>query len=497
MRNTSAQSLISTAQVLSDPVSDLENPYADIDKKVVSEIYISSEPLDNLKVLCDVYGSRFAGTIGDLSSVKWMVEKLKSYGVENAHYESYTIPGWKRGLAKLSVVSPTRREIDCISLPHSIAGQVEGKLVWLGDGAIESYEKKSNEIDGNIVMVSSASPIGMNRPLHRSEKFLRSVLAGAKGWIFMSQYQAYGPQTGAISPVIPSISVSYEDGMFLVRTLEREGNVRLRIEATDRNMDVTTYNVIADIPGMTDSKEYVVVGSHYDGHDISQGAEDPASGAVVVMEIARNLQMVKDKMKRRVRCICFGAEEIGLYGSYNYVAMHKDEVDNIRFMLNLDSGGSKGKKGVILHDFPELESFFTKAALEMRAELPTFQRVSPYSDHWPFFLKSVPCGSGGDPEMIRTSTGRGFGHSKFDTVDKVELEYLRLAAANYTRLLFRIANTEDWKPRRKSQNEIQEFIKEQGYDQTVQLVDKVKEYVKTWKEIHPETEEWLNRKSDW
>ncbi|MFH0848010.1 MAG: M28 family peptidase [archaeon] len=475
----------------------MENPHIDVDKRVVSEIYTSSEPLDNLKVLCDVYGSRFPGTTGDLDSVKYMVEKLKSYGVDNACYESYTIPGWKRGPAKLTTTSPMTKEIDCISLPHSIAGRVEGKLVWLGDGAVESYEKRKKEIDGNIVMVSSANPIGMNRPLHRSEKFLRSVLAGAKGWIFMNQYPAYGPQTGAISAIIPSISVSYEDGMFLVRALEREDDVRLRIETTDRNMDVVTYNVIADIPGTTSSKEYVVVGSHYDGHDISQGAEDPASGAVVVMEIARNLQKVRDKMKRRVRCICFGAEEIGLYGSYNYVAMHGDEMDDIRFMLNLDSGGSKSKKGVILHDFPELEPFIGRSASEMRAELPTFQRVGPYSDHWPFFVKSVPCGSGGDPEMIRTSTGRGFGHSKFDTVDKVDLEYLRLAAANYTRLLFRIANAEDWKPRRKSSNEIEEFIKKQGYDQTVQLADKVKEYVKTWKEIHPETKEWLNRISDW
>ena len=486
-----------SALILSYSVFVLENPYADVDKKIVSGIYTSSEPLDNLKILCDVYGSRFAGTPGDLGSVKFMVEKLKSYGIENARYESYTIPGWKRGAAKLTIVSPISREIDCISLPHSIAGEVEGKLVWLGDGAIESYEKKRNEIDGNIVMVSSASPIGMNRQLHRSEKFLRSILAGAKGWIFMNQYPAYGPQTGSISAIIPSISVSYEDGMFLARTLEREDDVRLRIETTDKNMDLTTYNVIADIEGTTDSGEYVVVGSHYDGHDISQGAEDPASGTVVVMEIARNLQAVKDRLKRRVRCICFGAEEIGLYGSYNYVAMHKGEMNDVRFMLNLDSGGNKGKKGVILHDFPELESFLAKAAAEMKAELPTFQRVGPYSDHWPFFLKSVPCGSGGDPEAIRTSTGRGFGHSKFDTVDKVELDYLRLAAANYTRLLFRIANAEDWRPRRKSESEIQEFIKKQGYDQTVQLADKVKEYVRSWKQIHPETKEWLNRKSDW
>jgi Zn-dependent M28 family amino/carboxypeptidase len=337
----------------------------------------------------------------------------------------------------------------------------------------------------------------MNRSLHRSEKFMRSVLAGAKGWIFMNQYPAYGPQTGGISPVVPSISVSYEDGMFLVRTLEREGDVKFRIKTSDKNIDVTTYNVIADVPGTSRSKEYVVVGSHYDGHDISQGAVDPASGAVTVMEIARNLQMAKDKLKRRVRCICFGAEEIGLYGSYNYVAMHRDEMDKIRFMLNLDSGGSQGKKGIILHDSPELEPFLERWAAEMKAELPFFQRVGPYSDHWPFFLKGVPCGSGGDPESIRTNTGRGYGHSKYDTVDKVDLEYLRLAAANYTRFLFRVANAEDWKPRRKTQQEIQEFIKKQGYDQTVQLADKVKEYVRTWKNIHPETKDWLERKSDW
>jgi aminopeptidase YwaD len=475
----------------------MANPWLDVDKKIVSEIYTSSEPMDNLRVLCDVYGSRFPGTPGDLPSVKYIVEKLKGYGISDATYESYKIPGWKRGVPKLTVTAPIKREIACISLPHSLAGEVEGKLVWLGDGPVDIYEKRAKEIEGNIVMVSSANPLGMTRPLHRSEKFMRSVLAGAKGWIFMNQYPAYGPQTGGISPVIPSISVSYEDGMFLVRTMEREGEVKLRIKTTDRNMDVTTYNVIADVTGTSRSKDYVAVGSHYDGHDISQGAEDPASGTVTVMEIARNLSMVRQKLKRRVRCICFGAEEIGLYGSYNYTAMHEDEMAACRFMLNLDSGGSKGKKGVILHDFPELEPFMQQCAAEMKAELPYYQRVSPYSDHWPFFLRSVPCGSGGDPETIRTSMGRGFGHSMFDTVDKVDLEYLRLAAANYSRFLFRVANADKWDAKRKTQKEIQDFIKRQGYDQTVQLAEKVKAYVRTWPELYPDTQAWLERKSDW
>jgi len=476
----------------------LENPNLEFDKRVVAEVYTSSEPMDNLKVLCDVYGSRFPGTKGDLGSVKWMVKKLKSYGIENARYETYTIPGWKRGKATLQVTAPIKRAFDVISLPHSIGGEVEARLVFLGDGAIEDYERRRDEIEGNVVMVTSANPLGMTRFLHRSEKYMRSVKAGAKGWIFMNHYPAYGPPTGGISPVIPAIGISYEDGSFLKRLLEREGEVTVKIKTTDRNLDVETFNVIADVePKNPVDDEYVVVGSHYDGHDISQGAVDPASGAVTVMEIARNLSMARDKLRRRVRCICFGAEEIGLFGSYNYVATHGDEMKKCRFMLNLDAGGSAGKKGVTFHDFPELEPLAERWAKEMNAEVPTDQRVSPYSDHWPFFLKSVPCGSGGDPEARRTRTGRGYGHTKYDTVDKVEMQYLRLAAANYTRFLFRVANVDEWPAKRKTQKQIQEFIKRQGYDQTVELAEKVKDYIRTWSEIHPETQEWLDRKSDW
>ena len=38
----------------------MENPYLKVDKKMVSEVYTSSEPMDNLKVLCDVYDSRIS-----------------------------------------------------------------------------------------------------------------------------------------------------------------------------------------------------------------------------------------------------------------------------------------------------------------------------------------------------------------------------------------------------------------------------------------------------
>ncbi len=92
----------------------------------------------------------------------------------------------------------------------------------------------------------------------------------------MNHYPAYGPPTGGINPVIPAIGIAYEDGAFLTRLLEREKEVVVRIKTTDKNHDVVTWNVVADVvPDNPVDDEYVIVGSHLDGHDISQGAVDP------------------------------------------------------------------------------------------------------------------------------------------------------------------------------------------------------------------------------
>jgi len=475
----------------------VKNQYRDVDRRIVAEVYTSSTLMDNLEVLCDVYGSRATGLPENRGAVEWIVETLRGYGVDNAHCEAFDVPGWIRGPAKLDVVDPFDKQLDCISLPMGLAGEAEGRLVFLGDGGIASYEDRKDEIEGNIVMVTSRSPLGLDRRMHRSEKYLRSVMAGAKGWIFMNHYPAYGPPTGSISPIIPAVGVSHEDGSFLTRLLEREGEVRVRVTTTDKNKTVETYNVICDVGG-SDDPAYVLAGCHYDGHDIAQGALDPASGAVLIMEMAR---LFSDKaeggLKRRLRLVLFGGEETGLFGSYNYVDRHKDELESLRFMLNLDTAGRDGDKGILLHGQPELEAFVEAAAREATIEIPLLQKVTPYSDHWPFFLKGVPCGSGGDPEASRKKGGRGYGHTRFDTVDKVKMENLREAAANYSRLIVRITNADEWHGERKSEREIEAFVEKVGFEETVALVEKTKAYVRTWEELPPETEAWLESTTDW
>ena len=479
----------------------MKNQYRDLDRRIVAEVYTSSTLMDNLEVLCDVYGSRATGLPENRAAVEWIVETLRGYGIDNAHYEAFNVPGWIRGPARLEVVDPIEKELDCISLPMGLAGQAEGRLVFLGDGEISSYEERKDEIEGNVVMVTSRSPLGLDRPMHRSEKYMRSVLAGAKGWIFMNHYPAYGPPTGSINPIIPAVGVAHEDGSFLTRLLEREGEVRVRVTTTDENKTVETYNVICDVAGSADDgdeEDYVLVGCHYDGHDISQGALDPASGAVVVLEMARLFgDEAEGGLKRRVRLVLFGGEETGLFGSHHYVERHEDELGSLRFMLNLDTAAREGDKGILLHGQPELEGFVEAAAGEATIEIPILQKVTPYSDHWPFFLKGVPCGSGADPEASRKKGGRGYGHTRYDTVDKVKMEDLREAAANYIRLVVRMANADQWPGERLSEDEVEAFVEKVGFEETVALVEKTKAYVRTWEELPAETESWLERTADW
>lgn len=472
----------------------MTNPYIDIDKKIVSEIYTSSEAMDNLKTLCDVYGSRFPGTPGDLGSVNYMKDKFEEYGVDDITVEKYKIPGWTRGPATLEVISPVKRELEVIALPGSVSGELETKLIDLGSGPVDIYEKRKDDLSGNIAIVSSATPLGAKRNLHRSEKYNRSILAGARGFIYMNRTPGFGPITGGMTPVVPTIGIGFEDGLYLQRLVKRYGDVTIRIKVEGKNHEVETYNVVAEIKGTSNSKEYGLTGSHYDGHDISQGAFDPASGAVTVMEMARTIAMVKDKLKRSLKFVLFGAEETGLWGSNYYVKEHESELADCRFMLNLDSCGANGRKGFILNDVPDMNQLIDKWAEDMKAELPYIHRVSPYSDHWPFFQKGVPTASGADPEVSLVTP---FGHTKYDTLDKIKQWDLRRAAANYTRFMFRVANIDNWNVGRKSQAEIDAFIVQQGYDETVALTDRLKEYVSKWDDIHPDTKAWIGRDSAW
>ena len=175
------------------------NPFLTVDQQMVGDCYTSREVMETLLTLCDEFGSRFGGTEGEQKAAEYLKTKMEEYGLKNVCLEPVEYTGWVRGEAKLEIISPIQKAIPCISLPHSPAANLEGTIIDMGDGAPEDFERRADEIKGKIVMTTSVvSPQGSPRWIHRGEKFGRSLLAGASGFIFLNHYTGYGPATGGI-----------------------------------------------------------------------------------------------------------------------------------------------------------------------------------------------------------------------------------------------------------------------------------------------------------
>ena len=87
------------------------------------------------------------------------------------------------------------------------------------------------------------------------------------------------------------------------------------------------YDVIGRIPGSTIPDEWVIRGNHHDAW--VNGAEDPLSGAVAVLEEARSIgELVKQgwKPKRTIIYCAWDGEEPGLLGSTEWVETHADDL---------------------------------------------------------------------------------------------------------------------------------------------------------------------------
>src|SRR3989449_944639 len=101
------------------------------------------------------------------------------------------------------------------------------------------------------------------------------------------------------------------------------------------------YDVIAKIPGSLYPDEWVIRGNHHDAW--VNGAEDPVSGQVALMEEARGLgELLKAgwKPKRTVIYCAWDGEEPGLLGSTEWAEEHAEELkQHAVAYINSDSNG--------------------------------------------------------------------------------------------------------------------------------------------------------------
>lgn len=447
--------------------------FRDMERHILGEVWTSNEAYETLRELCDDIGHRFGGSESERLGAEFIKGKLESYGLENVRIESFPLASWERGPASLTLNTPVEKDFTCVALPYCPAADLTADLLDVGDGELADFTRLADQVPGKVVITASETNRPGERGSHRIDKYNWAVEHGAVGIIYINQNPGMLHITGSIpgngngvgaearEAPIPGIGVSWESGSMILRLLKKgPGNVTIKTE--NRTFDSTSYNVVGEIVGSEKPDEVVLMGGHFDGHDISQAAGDDGAGAVTGMEAARALAGLKGQLKRTIRVIAFGSEELGLNGAWHHAA--NNDPDSFVFVMNLDGAGrgQGGQEQLVLSGWDDLVTYFDTFADEHHYPFAVRNQLNSHSDHFPFAVRGIPNGTLNARDTSAGMIGRGWGHTEADTFDKIHPRGLQMSAIIVARLMAKIAQDDNFPAKRRSEAEVRQQLDDAG-----------------------------------
>lgn len=162
----------------------------------------------------------------------------------------------------------------------------------------------------------------------------------------------------------------------------------------------TSYNVVAVLNGTVRPNDWYIVGGHFDSTSqapstAAPGAEDNASGAAAVLEMARIFS--ENRPEATIIFVCYSGEEQGLYGSAAHAAQiaadgHQSKVKGVMIMDMIGFTADSDLDCLLeTHsNFQNLLSEFSQAA-QTYTTLRIETSLNPFgSDHMPFINRGMP-----------------------------------------------------------------------------------------------------------
>ena len=139
-------------------------------------------------------------------------------------------------------------------------------------------------------------------------------------------------------PTVPVVCINHPDGEPLIADVQR-GPVRASVKTWLREGWMRCLLPVAEIRGQEDPDEFLLVHGHYDSW--YEGIGDNATGDAALLELARVLWGLRDRLKRSVRIAWWPGHSTGRYaGSTWYADTFADEIDeHCIAQLDIDSPG--------------------------------------------------------------------------------------------------------------------------------------------------------------
>ena len=425
-----------------------------------------------LETLTDTIGGRITGSPEDRAAAELILKTLKDAGIDSAHLEEYNLTStWRHGPATGEVISPVKRTlvIGSYGWVPGTPGPIEVPVTDFGPIGDDRAPIPAS-VHGAAVIVdlrsngSSTMYVGARAIIAR-----RLAQAGASAMFIVSDKPDRMVYTSAFAfyprAPLPVISIASEDAAFLRRLLTH-GDVKVRLDVQNSFPGPgKERNVVSDIKG-SDPSEMVLLCAHFDSWDAAQGANDNGAGVAAVLEAARIFKLLGMQPKHTIRFVFFSGEEQLSNGSRAYVEQHKDELDKIRAVFNIDSGAHP-PLGFAIHGRQDLEAI-SKTLLKPLAPLGAdrvFLEADFDSDQETFIVAGLPIYSlRVDPGDYDTRH-----HTIIDTFERVDPRMLAIHTAVMAVAGYSFANAEQRPGRRLSPAEVRDLLKRTGLEQLYQL----------------------------
>jgi carboxypeptidase Q len=465
--------LISAALAQGAPPPAQQATQADEDiARIVGYSLTRGGALSFLETLTDTIGGRITGSPEDRAAAELILKTLKDAGIDSAHSEEYDLTStWRHGPATGEVISPVKRTLiigsygwvpgtsGAIEVPVTDFGPIGGDrdpIPARVRGAAIIVDLRSNG--------SSTTYVGARAIIAR-----RLAEAGASAMFIVSDKPDRMVYTSAFGfyprAPLPVISIASEDAAFLRRLLAH-GDVKVRLDVQNSFPGPgKERNVVADIQG-SDPSEMVLLCAHFDSWDAAQGANDNGAGVAAVLEAARIFKLLGIQPRHTIRFVFFSGEEQLSNGSRAFVEQHKNELDKIRAVFNIDSGAHP-PLGFAIHGRQDLEAV-SKTLLKPLAPLGAdrvFLDADFDSDQETFIVAGLPIYSlRVDPQDYDARH-----HTIIDTFERVDPRMLAIHTAVMAVAGYSFANAEHRPGRRLSPAEVQDLLKRTGLEQLYQL----------------------------
>src|SRR5581483_6725892 len=292
-----------------------------------------------MDTMCFDIGPRPPASPGVVAADTYISDLLKEVEITNIHTEPIPVLAWKPEVSSLELVVPRQRHYDSIHMVHSAAADVSGRIVPVSNGSPKELDQIGTRLEGSIALIQGHRVAGTKYvpfPLQIARLAERGVAGAIMRGLYVEGCTSIELVGVNHTAPIPVIGISPGDARELLDAANA-GEARVRIKTAGTSYAASCSNLAAEIAPPGPSDGVIILSAHLDTFHVNPGALDNLTGVLTVLQIASALAPYRDRFRRTLRIIIYSGEEFGFRGSKEYVERHYAELDNIRFVFNMDT----------------------------------------------------------------------------------------------------------------------------------------------------------------